>query len=490
MTTPLTITSVLGLNIPTQTIATGGVAYGATNSIFYSGGNGGGITLTGVAYTPATGDNQISPFDLFIASDTCTIGSSGNQSLNWLSVNGSINTGAGGSRTAIQGRVNIASPLTITSGYGYQGMASITRVGATLGGTSGAYSNYMGGCYGFNANVFLEPGATYIQNANGCEFDVAISIGASSAEKHGITIVQTGTDSINGTYDDSAISFSTQSKTTVTFTASVGGATTGVAFQKILITSTATGGSTTTLIDTSQAWATNAYVGDVVYDSTGGAIATITANTATTLTFAAVGTAPVSGDTYYIGTPILIGGATYWFRFSDAEWRSVTVAANGVSCSWSGALSAGTITTSGIMAPWTYGINFGSYPHSTSFWTPSTLIGYVNQVSGGAQTATAGWGINWSNVSFANYSLLLPGFSVDPTGTTTVQSGSAPSSSAAVGIRASSTANLGVFFGPGAPTFSAAEGSIYSNTTGTSGARLYLNTSSGSGSTWTAATTP
>jgi len=58
------------------------------------------------------------------------------------------------------------------------------------------------------------------------------------------------------------------------------------------------------------------------------------------------------------------------------------------------------------------------------------------------------------------------------------------------GILCSSTANLGVFFGAGAPTFSAAEGSIYSNTTGAAGARLYVNTSVGSGTTWTAATSP
>jgi hypothetical protein len=62
--------------------------------------------------------------------------------------------------------------------------------------------------------------------------------------------------------------------------------------------------------------------------------------------------------------------------------------------------------------------------------------------------------------------------------------------SATCGILASSTASLGVFFGTGVPTFNAAEGSIYSNTTGTSGARIYCNTSSGSGTTWTALTTP
>jgi hypothetical protein len=56
------------------------------------------------------------------------------------------------------------------------------------------------------------------------------------------------------------------------------------------------------------------------------------------------------------------------------------------------------------------------------------------------------------------------------------------------GIHASSTANLGIFFGTGAPTFAAAQGSIYSNTTGAAGARLYVNTNGST--TWVAATSP
>ena len=52
------------------------------------------------------------------------------------------------------------------------------------------------------------------------------------------------------------------------------------------------------------------------------------------------------------------------------------------------------------------------------------------------------------------------------------------------GIKLSSTTNLGIFFGNGVPTFTAAQGAIYLNTTGSStSTRLYVNTS---GSTiWT-----
>jgi hypothetical protein len=59
---------------------------------------------------------------------------------------------------------------------------------------------------------------------------------------------------------------------------------------------------------------------------------------------------------------------------------------------------------------------------------------------------------------------------------------------AGAGIMMSSTANLGVFFGSGAPTIAAAQGSLYLNTAGSStSTRLYVNTT---GSTsWTAVTT-
>lgn len=58
--------------------------------------------------------------------------------------------------------------------------------------------------------------------------------------------------------------------------------------------------------------------------------------------------------------------------------------------------------------------------------------------------------------------------------------------SLACGILFSSIVNLGLFFGVGAPTFAAAQGSIYSNVSGAAGARLYVNTNGGT--TWVPAT--
>jgi hypothetical protein len=56
------------------------------------------------------------------------------------------------------------------------------------------------------------------------------------------------------------------------------------------------------------------------------------------------------------------------------------------------------------------------------------------------------------------------------------------------GYKFSSTSNLGVFFGSGAPTLSAAQGSLYMRTDGSStSTRLYVNTNGTTG--WTNVTT-
>ena len=60
--------------------------------------------------------------------------------------------------------------------------------------------------------------------------------------------------------------------------------------------------------------------------------------------------------------------------------------------------------------------------------------------------------------------------------------------SSACGVQISSTANLGVYTGSGAPTFSAAQGSMYLRTDGSStSTRAYINTNGST--TWTAVTT-
>lgn len=79
---------------------------------------------------------------------------------------------------------------------------------------------------------------------------------------------------------------------------------------------------------------------------------------------------------------------------------------------------------------------------------------------------------------------------VSTTGQLSVQTGtSIPAAGASTaGIKMSSTANFGVFYGSGAPTFSAAQGSVYMRSDGSStSTRLYINTTGST--TWTNVTT-
>ena len=93
-----------------------------------------------------------------------------------------------------------------------------------------------------------------------------------------------------------------------------------------------------------------------------------------------------------------------------------------------------------------------------------------------ALTNFAGAAITGGSLSVTGNVALLTGTAV-PTGGTT-----------GAGLTMSSTANLGVFFGSGVPTLSAAKGSLYLRTDGSSvSTRMYVN-SNGS-TTWTSVTT-
>ena len=78
--------------------------------------------------------------------------------------------------------------------------------------------------------------------------------------------------------------------------------------------------------------------------------------------------------------------------------------------------------------------------------------------------------------------------SVAATGNVTADSGTAPVAGGMAAFLMSSTAGLGIYVGSGAPTISAAQGSIYLRTDGSStSTRLYVNTNGST--TWTNVTT-
>lgn len=82
----------------------------------------------------------------------------------------------------------------------------------------------------------------------------------------------------------------------------------------------------------------------------------------------------------------------------------------------------------------------------------------------------------------------VTGATVTVTGNVTADSGTAPVAGGAASFLATSTAGLGIYFGSGAPTVSAAQGSLYLRTDGSStSTRAYVN--SDGATTWVAITT-
>jgi hypothetical protein len=78
--------------------------------------------------------------------------------------------------------------------------------------------------------------------------------------------------------------------------------------------------------------------------------------------------------------------------------------------------------------------------------------------------------------------------SVAATGNVTADSATAPPAGGMAAFLMSSTAGLGIYVGSGAPTVSAAQGSLYLRTDGSStSTRLYVNTNGTTG--WTNVTT-
>jgi hypothetical protein len=77
--------------------------------------------------------------------------------------------------------------------------------------------------------------------------------------------------------------------------------------------------------------------------------------------------------------------------------------------------------------------------------------------------------------------------SLSTAGTVTAQNAQATAAGGGAACLAMGTAGIGLYFGSGAPSISAAKGSLYVNTTGSSSStRLYVNNGT---TTWVAVTT-
>lgn len=128
---------------------------------------------------------------------------------------------------------------------------------------------------------------------------------------------------------------------------------------------------------------------------------------------------------------------------------------------------------------------------ATDNWTSTTKGMRIDVQATGAGTASLVVAISFGAGVMVGSSLVDPGqgayrgtAGMQIYANTAVPAGG----TAGVGYKFSSTANLGVFFGSGAPTLSAAQGSLYVRTDGSSTTtRLYVNTNGTTG--WTNVTT-
>ena len=115
------------------------------------------------------------------------------------------------------------------------------------------------------------------------------------------------------------------------------------------------------------------------------------------------------------------------------------------------------------------------------------VVSGTGNVTGGNVLFGTGVVSGTGNVTGGN---VLSGAVVSAVGAATILSGTAipAGGTTGSGYKLSSTANLGVFFGSGVPTLSAAKGSLYLRTDGsTTNDRMYVNTNGTT--TWTAVTT-
>lgn len=99
-------------------------------------------------------------------------------------------------------------------------------------------------------------------------------------------------------------------------------------------------------------------------------------------------------------------------------------------------------------------------------------------------------GVAYSDPEFESVTVTgaVAAASVSATGNLTADSGTAPTAGGMLAVQISSTAGLGIYVGSGAPTISAAQGSLYIRTDGSStSTRLYVNTTGST--TWTNVTT-
>lgn len=163
-----------------------------------------GNSLTGtLSVSDATGTTA--PLQFYIGNDTVAgIG------LALMQVEDGVGNGFAGGRIAVQGKLVVNGVPSVAPTSGLTGVTGQVTLNSNLTGTGASYTTYVGGGFGANAQVIATQNATFITLVNGDEFDVECQLGCTTAEKHGITIVETAGDATRAVYDDSALEIANQ----------------------------------------------------------------------------------------------------------------------------------------------------------------------------------------------------------------------------------------------------------------------------------------
>ncbi len=219
--------------------------------------------------------------------------------------------------------------------------------------------------------------------------------------------------------------------------------------------------------------------GNLAFSSTGNATFTTTGTSGArkVIDFNGVNSAPAANDEIYTSY-LLTNSTSAQIESARQGTRMTTVTASSEESQFRWLVrAAGSLTTKLILSSSALGpgandnlaLGSASVSFSDLYLATGALINFGN----GNYTITHSAGL----LTLAGGPLyFLSGTAIPANGTT------------GVGLRMSSTANFGVFFGSGAPTLSAAKGSLYLRSDGSgTGDRAYINTDSGT--TWTALTT-
>jgi hypothetical protein len=189
----------------------------------------------------------------------------------------------------------------------------------------------------------------------------------------------------------------------------------------------------------------------------------------------------IQGNLYVNGD--IFGNVT----LTDISVNTVTAVGNVVG----GNVVGGNILTSGTVSA-TSNITGGNITAVTVVTTPRIVTNNIRSDDSSFVTIEDGLNVDQGLVVNGNVTggNVLSSAVVSAVGAATILSGTAvpAGGTTGAGYKLSSTANLGVFFGSGAPTLSAAQGSLYLRTDGsTTNDRMYVNTNGST--TWTAVTT-